>query len=76
MISFVGARPSDEEIAAIVAVLQTRAEPQAKPAPATPAWTLAMRHDHLDYDELHALVLRRPFELVEGRITSSNDDVR
>jgi hypothetical protein len=59
MISFVGARPSDDEIAAIVTVLQTLAVPDPAPTRATPAWALAMRHNDLDYDELHALVFRQ-----------------
>jgi hypothetical protein len=59
MIEFAGPQPSPDEVAAIVAALGSLAIPAASATQPTPAWTLAMRHDELDYDELRAMFASR-----------------
>ena len=56
MIAFEGALPSDDEICAILAAFQALAAAKAPARPDVTAWTLAMRHDDLDHDDLRALL--------------------
>jgi hypothetical protein len=53
-LGFVGASPTDDEAAAILAVLLAR-ESEPMETPRTPAWMLAHRFPDLDLDEVRTL---------------------
>ena len=55
MIQFEGGIPDEDEVAAIVSVLEQFFSANAPALPQSSAWKRSGRHPGLDYDELRAL---------------------